>query len=76
MLTLVADWHKLWRSWSVIVALIGAALPELLQLVADNSDALPGLTAGDKSGIRLVCLVLVVVLRPIRQKSLAPKDAP
>ena len=73
-MTLIDDWHKLWRSWSVIAAVVGAALPELLQVVADNSDLLPGLTVGDKSGIRLACLVLVVVVRPIRQAALAPKD--
>lgn len=73
---LVEDWRKLWRSWSVMVAVLGAALPELLQVVADNTDLMPWLTAGDKSGIRLACLILVIVLRPIRQNSLNPKDAP
>ena len=72
-MTLVQDWHKLWKSWSVMVALLGAVLPELLQLLADNTDLMPWLTAGDKSGIRLTCLILVVVLRPIQQQSMAPK---
>ena len=71
-MTLVQDWHRLWKSWSVMVALLGAVLPELLQLVADNTDLMPWLTSGDKSTIRLACLVLVVVLRPIQQKSMAP----
>ena len=76
MLTLVGNWRELWKSWCVMVAVLGTLLPELLQVVADNTDLIPSLTAGDKSGIRLACLILVVVLRPIRQNSLAPKDVP
>lgn len=76
MITLVSNWRELWKSWCVLAALFGTLLPELLQVVADNTDLMPWLTAGDKSSIRLACLILVIVLRPIQQRSLAQKDAP
>ena len=71
---LVSDWRGLWKSWSLIVAVIGAVVPELLQLVADNTDLMPWLDTSLKSAIRLACLVLVVLVRPIRQLSMTPKD--
>lgn len=72
---LVDDWKKLWRSWSVQFAALGIILPDLLQLVADNTDLIPGFDAGYKSGLRLACLVAIVLLRPIKQKSLAPEES-
>ena len=70
-LELVENWKKLWKSWSMFFATLGIALPELLQLIADNTDLLVGLDAGYKSIIRLVCLVLVVLSRPVKQASLS-----
>jgi hypothetical protein len=70
-LELVENWKKLWRSWSMFFATLGIALPELLQLIADNTDLLIGLDAGYKSAIRLTCLVLVVLSRPVKQASLS-----
>jgi hypothetical protein len=68
---LVDNWKKLWRSWSLRFAALGVAIPELLQLVADNTDAFGWLDGGYKSGIRLACLVLVILSRPIKQEALA-----
>ena len=51
-------------------AALGIALPELLQLVADNTDSLQWLDGGYKSAIRLACLVGVVLLRPVKQGAL------
>lgn len=48
-----------------------AVLPEVLQLVADNSGLIPWLDDGYKSGIRLACMVLAIVLRPVKQKSVS-----
>ncbi|WP_101492184.1 hypothetical protein [Variovorax sp. RO1] len=62
--------RNFWRSWSWIAASIGLVLPELLSLIASNSDLIPYLDAEATDAIRLVCLVLVVVLRPIPQKAL------
>lgn len=59
-----------WKSWSWMAASTGLVLPEVLSLVAEHSALIPGI-APDKDGIRLLCLVLVVVLRPIKQSRLA-----
>ena len=69
---LVAGWQKLHQAWSVRFAALGIVLPDLLQLLADNSDLLDGFDAGYKSIIRLVCLVGVVLARPVKQKEIAP----
>lgn len=75
-LSLVPNWRKLWKSWSLRFAALGAALPELLQLIADNSDTLPWFNDGYKSGIRLACLILVIVLRPVHQEAVSgPKES-
>jgi hypothetical protein len=65
---------KFWRSWSWLVASFGVVLPELLQVVADNSDLIPLIDTETKSAIRLVALLLVVLLRPIAQRSMASAD--
>ena len=62
--------RNFWRSWSWIAASIGLVLPELLSLVASNSDLIPYLDAEVTDAIRLVCLALVVILRPIPQKAM------
>lgn len=64
---------KFWRSWSWLVASIAIVLPELVQLVADHSDLIPGIGQECKDTTRLVALVLVVFLRPIAQRSLAAR---
>jgi hypothetical protein len=71
--TLVPNWRRLWRAWSVRFAAIGIIVPELLQLIADNADSLGWLK--DWTGtVRLVCLVLVLLLRPVKQEAVsAPK---
>ena len=69
-MTLVDNWRSLWRAWSMRFAALGIALPELLQLVADNTDSLQWLDGGYKSAIRLACLVGVVLLRPVKQGAL------
>lgn len=70
---LVPNWRRLWRSWTIWAAGLGVLAPDVLQLIADNSDALPWLDDGYKSGIRLACLVAVLVLRPIKQQALEGK---
>lgn len=64
---LVDEWRKLWKSWSMWAAGIGIALPDLLQLIADNSELLTWFDDGYKSGIRLACLIAAFMLRPINQ---------
>ena len=75
-LTLIDGWRQLWRAWSMRLAALGIALPELLQVIADNSGALEWLDGGWKSAIRLACLVGVVLARPVKQIALDPKEAP
>ena len=76
---LVPNWKEvLLKSWTVWAAAAGLALPELLDLVAANTAILP-LTDEGKNLVRLVCLALVIVLRPVRQQSLSttpPKGDP
>lgn len=68
---LVDNWRHLWKAASVQVIALGAVLPELLQLIADHSDLLVWFDDGYKSAIRLGCMVLALVLRPIRQESVS-----
>lgn len=67
---LIENWKTLWKAWSVQLAALGIALPELLQLIADNTGSLEWLDGGYKSGIRLACLIGVVLLRPVKQEAL------
>ena len=64
---LVPGAGRLWRAWSVQFAVVGAVLPELLQLIADNSSALPWFDDGERDALRLACLIGVVLLRPVLQ---------
>lgn len=66
---LLPNWRSLWKAWSMQLAAIGVVLPELLELVATNADSLSWLDEGVKNTIRLVCLMGVVLLRPIKQES-------
>ena len=68
---LVAGWQKLHQAWSVRFAALGIVLPDLLQLIADNSSELMWFDGSMKSGIRLACLVGVVLARPVKQKEFA-----
>lgn len=63
-----------WKSWSWLAATVGVLLPEILQLIAEHSALIPFVEPEYKDAIRLVCLLLVVVLRPIPQKALRNED--
>lgn len=67
---LIENWRTLWRAWSMRIAALGVVLPELLQIIADNTDSLQWLDGGVKSGIRLACLIGVVLARPVKQGAL------
>lgn len=67
---LVENWRTLWRAWSMRIAALGILSPEVLQLFADNTNTLDWLDAGWKSGIRLACLIGVVLARPVKQKEI------
>lgn len=69
---LIRGWTSLWKAWSIQLAALGIVLPELLQLIADNSDIFAGMDAGWKSGIRLACLAGVILTRPLAQPSTLP----
>ena len=71
---LVAEWKKLWKAWTIQLAALGIVLPDLLQVLADNSSLMPWFDDGTKSALRLACLILIVVLRPIQQKALTKED--
>jgi len=67
---LVENWKALWKAWTIQLAAMGILLPDLLQVIADNSALIPWFDDGYKSGLRLACLILIVLLRPVQQKSL------
>lgn len=67
---LIDNWQTLWRAWSMRIAALGILSPEVLQIIADNTGSLEWLDGGYKSGIRLACLIGVVLLRPIKQGAL------
>lgn len=69
---LVENWRKLWKSWTVLLASAGIFLPDILQVIAENIDGIPLIDSGHKSLIRLACLILIVLLRPVKQESLKP----
>lgn len=73
---LVPNWRRLWRAASVQILALGALLPELLQAVADNTDLLPWLDDGYKSGIRLAAIIAAIVLRPIKQVAVSGAEDP
>lgn len=73
---LIEGWKLLWKAWSVRFAALGIAAPEIFQLIADNTDTLAWMDEGWKSIMRLVCLVLVVLSRPVKQVTLEPKEKP
>lgn len=61
---------RFYRSWSWIAASVGVVLPEIIQVISDNSALITYLDPDTTNLIRLGCLILVIVLRPIKQKSL------
>ena len=67
---LVENWRKLWKSWTVMLATAGIFVPDILQIIAENIDGIPLIDTGHKSLIRLACLILIVLLRPVKQESL------
>jgi hypothetical protein len=71
--TLVPNWRSLWKAWSVRFAAMGLVLPELLQLLADNTSGLDWLDNGWKTAIRIICLAGVLLLRPVRQVTVTPE---
>ena len=70
-MNLIPNWKSvLLRAWTVRLAAAGIVSPELLQLIADNTDLLQWLDDPAKGAIRLACLVGVVLLRPVKQGTL------
>lgn len=70
-LQLVENWRHLWKAACMWALAAGALLPDVLQLVADNSDSLIWLDDGWKSIIRLICILLAMVLRTVKQKAVS-----
>ncbi len=69
---LVENWKTLWKSLVMWAAGVGLVLPEILQLITDQTQAMASLDADTKNWIRIVCLALVIVFRPIKQPSMTP----
>lgn len=74
---LVDNWRSLWKSFVMWFAATGLLLPEILQLIADESSALAWMDDGWKSIIRVGCLIGVVLARPLKQPAISgPKENP
>jgi len=73
---LIDNWRQLWKSFVMWFAATGLLLPEILQLIADESGSLAWLDDGWKSIIRVTCLVGVILARPVKQPAMAPKEHP
>lgn len=71
---LIDGWKRLWRAWTMQLAALGILAPEVLQVIADNTSTLLWLDDGYKSGIRLASLILIVLMRPLKQVVLEPKE--
>ena len=72
---LVENWRHLWKSLVMWFAATGLVLPEVLQVIADETTALVWLNDGWKSIIRITCLVLVILARPVKQASVSDPKA-
>lgn len=69
-------WYEvLLKSWAVWVAGLGLAVPELADLLLQNLDRLP-LTDTAKMWMRMGALALVIIVRPIPQRSLRKEASP
>jgi hypothetical protein len=73
---IVQEWYKTWTVW---LALAAAALPDLLQIGLDNLDLLvsasvPLLDNVNKSRLQLAMIILIPVVRALKQKKLANVD--
>lgn len=69
---LIDNWKALWKSLVMWAASMGLVLPEILQFIADQSETFTDFDASTKNWIRVVCLALVIVFRPIKQPSMTP----
>lgn len=67
---LIPNWRKLYKTWTVQIAALGLALPEILGAIADNSSLLPWLDDDVKAAIRIGCLVAVPLVRAVQQRNL------
>ncbi len=61
---------KWWKAWSLRIAALGLALPEILQVVANNTELLVFLPPDWRGYIYMIALVGSIVARPIKQKSM------
>lgn len=72
---IVKGWYATWTVWLSVLALVG---PELLQVALDNLDvfiaAAPVLSDTAKAQVRIGLLILIPVVRAIKQKNLPPKE--
>src|SRR4051812_15783831 len=68
---IVKGWYKTWTVWLSVVALVG---PDLLQVALDNADtffsAIPLMSDTTKAQLRIAFLILIPVVRAIKQKNL------
>lgn len=66
--------EKWWKSWSLRIAAIGLAIPEILQVVANNTELLVFLPPDIKGYVYIAALIGVVLTRPVKQKSMEPEE--
>ena len=59
---LVPNWRHLWKAASIQILAVGAVLPEILQIVADNTALIPWLDEAFLSTVRPSFVQVVVTL--------------
>lgn len=65
---LVDNWRSLWRAACLWVAGLGIFVPDMLQMIADNSESLPWFDPDWKNMMRIGALAGVVVARFVKQE--------
>lgn len=66
--------EKWWKSWSLRIAALGLAIPEILQVVANNTELLVFLPPQWQGYIYVIALIGAIIARPIKQSNMEPSE--
>ena len=72
-ITLIDNWQKIFKRWSFWLATASAALPEIMQFIAQNTDLIPWIDADTKGLLRLALTIAAIMAMPIRQTPKTPE---
>ena len=66
--------EKWWKSWSLRIAAFGLALPDILNVIAANTHLLVFVSPDVRGYIYMAALIAAILIRPIKQDNMQPKD--